>query len=475
MTSAVINNIVSTKGSKKVAFSISHRDWLYSLFFLLSMSLFGLHFPLGYLLIPVLLINSLVRNRYDFLIQFILFTVGYGFIDTSSMPFKFEDILLLLSFVSIIIVRKRQKELKRATVAILVYIAILLAFALMSEESLSIQVRIMRRYMFIVTIYFPLLVFANREFDLMYFFRRIIGYSILICALYAIDCYILNGFLLIPGLKKWGFEGFYSYLTVILRPLSMDFPRHYPQGAYLLALAIYPLCRYYKLSALQWTILLLGIASTRTMSFFTGLLVTYIIFIGRGKDLVKYGIGGIVLLTSLYFVDGSTGGNLRVKSTVDQFIALDAARDEEDLSEFGTGRMAQIIPKFTLLSEEHRVMTGFGFLHPELTTISKYQIVNPLYIDQSKAEEVATGVEVTQAQTILDIGVIGLIIQTLFYIYLFYIIRDFNDSKYYLSVLLAISIFGIGGFAGLSQTDGVTLVALSFSVIFLSRTHIKSD
>ena len=190
--------------------------------------------------------------------------------------------------------------------------------------------------------------------------------------------------------------------------------------------------------------------------------------------MVKYSIGGIVLITSLYIIDGSTGGFLRVKSTVDQFVALDTARDEEDLSEFGSGRMAQIIPKFTLLSEEHRVMTGFGFLHPELTTISKYQIVNPLYIDQSRAEEVATGVEVTQVQTILDIGVIGLIIQTLFYIYLFYIIRHFNDSKYYISVLLALSIFGIGGFAGLCQTDGVTLVALSFSVIFLSRTHIKS-
>ncbi len=474
MTSAITDNITSNKGIQKEAFSISQRDWLYSLFFLLSMSLFGLRFPLGYVLIPIILINSLVKNKYDFIIQFILFTVGFGFIDTSSLPFKFEDLLLLLSFASIIIVRKRQKELKRATLAIFAYIAILLAFALTSEESLSIQFRMMRRYMFIVTIYFPLLVFANKEFDLMYFFRRIIGYCILICCLYAIDCYILNGFVLVPGLKKWGFEGIYSYLTLSVSPLSMSFPRHYPQGAYLLALAIYPICRYYKLNALQWTILLLGISSTRTMSFFVGLLVTYIIFIGKWKDLVKYGIGGIILVTSLYFVDGSTGGYLRVKSTVDQFMALDAAQDEEDLSEFGTGRMAQIIPKFALLTEEHRLMNGFGFLHPELTTISKYQIVNPLYIDQSKAEEVATGVEVTQAQTILDIGIIGLILQTAFYIYLFYVIRHFKDSKYYLSVLLAISIFGIGGFAGLCQTDGVTLVALSFAAIFLSNTHLKS-
>lgn len=473
MTSAIIDT-VSNNGNKKEAFYLSQRDWLYSLFFLLSMSLFGLHFPLGYILIPVILINSLVKNKYDFVIQFILFTVGFGFIDTNSTPFKFEDLLLLLSFASIIIVRRRQKELKRATLAIIAYISILLVFAYMSEESLSIQFRMMRRYMFIVTIYFPLLVFANREFDLMYFFRRIIGYCILICGIYIADCYILNGFVLVPGLKKWGFEGTYSYLTLIVSPLSMYFPRHYPQGAYLLALAIYPLCRYYKLNMLQWAIILLGISATKTMSFFIGLLVTYVIFIGKWKDLVKYGIGGIILVTSLYFIDGGTGGYLRVKSTVDQFVALNVAQDEEDLSEFGTGRMAQIIPKFELLSEEHHLLTGFGFLHPELTTISKYQIVNPLYIDQSKAEEVATGVEVTQAQTILDIGIIGLIIQTGFYIYLFYIIRHFYDSKYYLSVLLAVSIFGIGGFAGLCQTDGVTLVALSFAVIFLSNTHLKS-
>ena len=118
MTSAITDNITSNKGIQKEAFSISQRDWLYSLFFLLSMSLFGLRFPLGYVLIPIILINSLVKNKYDFIIQFILFTVGFGFIDTSSLPFKFEDLLLLLSFASIIIVRKRQKELKRATLAI---------------------------------------------------------------------------------------------------------------------------------------------------------------------------------------------------------------------------------------------------------------------------------------------------------------------------------------------------------------------
>ena len=78
--------------------------------------------------------------------------------------------------------------------------------------------------------------------------------------------------------------------------------------------------------------------------------------------------------------------------------------------------------------------TGFGFLDRFRTTNQKYIIENELYIDVSNSEEVAVGVEVIVFEIILTIGYIGLIIHILFYVYLWWIIRKFKFSGYFLSV-----------------------------------------
>lgn len=460
-----------TQHIEKEQFSMGGKDWIYSTIYLLALAMFGLHFPLGYLFLPLILVSSLVRNRYDFIIQLFLFAGGYGFMYTDSYLLRPVDVMLLISVVCYILVLKRTDELRQTSKALLAYLAILVLFALASDESLSIQIRMMRRYIIIIAIFVPVAFFAAREFDIQYFFRRIIGYCLVLCCFYIIDCYLLDGFLFVPGLKKWGIESDYDYTTLILHPLSFEFGRKYPQGLYLMALAVFPLARYYKLKPMQWVIIALAIISTRTMTFTAGLIITYIIFIGKFRQLMIYAGCAIVLVTGVYFLDRATGGNLRVQSTVDQFTALDLARDEEDLSEFGSGRMAQILPKMAVLIDDHKVLTGFGFLHPELTTNPKYIIVNKLYIDSSKAEEVVTGVEVTQVQTVLDIGVIGLILQTAFYLLLYFIIRRIPYASYYLSVLLCISLFGIGGFAGLCQSDGVLLTALAYATILLVKLH----
>ena len=462
-------SIYTNKRIDSEKFSLPMRDWLYSLGFLLSYSLFSLHFPLGYLLVPVFLINSFVKNRYDFVIQVFLICGRFGFYDANSYPFKFDDILLIVSILCIFLLRK-DSVLKKSFWLVLLYIVILVGFAMLSEESLAIQFRMMRRYIAIVSLFFPLVCFANKEFDIRTFYKRITGYALIICLFYIVDCAIFNGWVLLPGLPIYGPPSGSVYDHLICYPFSMIFPRKYPYGVYLLSFMIIPIARrYFRLTICQWVIILLAVLSTRTMSFMGGLIITYVIMIGQGKQILKYGVFAIIFISALYLVDGAAGGKLRVQSTVNQFIALNEARDEEDLSEFGTGRMAQIIPKMDVLIEDGRLMTGFGFLHPELTTISKYVIYNPLYIDSSKAEEVVTGVEVTQVQTVLDIGVLGLLIQTAFYIGLYFIIRPLRYSEYYLSVLIAVSIFGIGGFAGLCQSDGVMMVALSYSVVLLSN------
>ena len=94
------------------------------------------------------------------------------------------------------------------------------------------------------------------------------------------------------------------------------------------------------------------------------------------------------------------------------------------------GARAPTTPNGNLLSRLNRQWLGFGFLHPELTTNPKYAITNEYYTDTSRSEEVATAVEVTQVQTIFDIGFVGLLVQTAFYVGLYFMIRRLRHSSY---------------------------------------------
>ena len=114
-------------------------------------------------------------------------------------------------------------------------------------------------------------------------------------------------------------------------------------------------------------------------------------------------------------------------------------------------------------------MFGFGFLHDDLTTNDKYIIHNEFYSDQSAAEEVAALVEVTQVQTILDTGLVGFVIQHLFYIAIYFLIRKYKYSNWYLVTLVCISIFGIGGFAGLNLPHGLLLLGLALGCVLLAN------
>ena len=52
---------------------------------------------------------------------------------------------------------------------------------------------------------------------------------------------------------------------------------------------------------------------------------------------------------------------LRIKSSVDQFMDLFNAVDDEDIAEFGSGRMAQALPKLDVVERENRQLIGLGF------------------------------------------------------------------------------------------------------------------
>ena len=95
--------------------------------------------------------------------------------------------------------------------------------------------------------------------------------------------------------------------------------------------------------------------------------------------MTKYAIIGIATGTVLYFIDGSmayvnddyrTIAPIRLYSSVNQISEVAEAIDDEDIAEFGSGRIAQVIPKLELLYNLGYQRRGFGFL-------DKYETDNP--------------------------------------------------------------------------------------------------
>ncbi len=446
-------------------------EWWRVIVYCLMLSLVGLRF---YPIILVLIIFLLWRwrtNRYFIMVELFLLMGDYAFKANNVLPFKLSDIALMVGVIGFVIYRKN-REVKRVTYAMLGYFAVLFLLASTSLESMSVQFVMMRNYLIIVAFFIPLLIFANKNFDWDKFIHAVVLHVLVICGFYVVDTFLLGGYLLLPGAlsSKYPSTFFDPYI------FHYNMPRHYPSGLYWLVLCIIPLThRWIRFSRIQWTIILLALFASRTNSLLFALIVCYVLFRDNIKQVMKYAIIGSIALIAGYFIDSATGRHLRLADNIEQFASLEAARDDADLAEFGTGRMAQILPKWQLLSDMDRLDVGFGFLHPTLTTNPVFQIRNEYYSDVSRADELATAVEVTQVQTILDCGYLGLLAQFAFYIGIYFIIRRLKYSSYYLCVFVGVSVLGIGGFAGVTQRDGLLILGLALGAIFLANKPKRED
>lgn len=450
---------------KPDTFKAPASEWWRVIVYCFLLSLLGLRF---YPIVLVLFIFMLWRwktNRYIILVELLILMGDFSFKANNVLPFKLSDFALVLGVIGFVIYRKN-REVKRVTYAMLGYFAVLFLLASTSLESMSVQFVMMRNYMIIVAFFIPLLIFANRNFEWDKFIHAVVIHVLVICGFYVVDTFILGGYILLPGSLAS------KYPSTFYDPYIFQYhmPRHYPSGLYWLILCIIPLThRWIRFSWVQWTIILLALLASRTNSLLFALIVCYVLFRDNVKQVMKYAALGTVALIAGYFIDASTGGHLRLAGNIDQFVSLEAARDDADLAEFGTGRMAQILPKWQLLSEMDRLDVGFGFLHPTLTTNPVFQIRNEYYSDVSRADELATAVEVTQVQTILDCGYLGLLAQFAFYIGVYFIIRRLKYSSYYLCAFVGVSVLGIGGFAGVTQRDGLLILCLALGAIFLAN------
>lgn len=466
MTTNIYTPTVRRDDSEREVLHLFPNEFFSAFIFLITLSLLGLEFPPAYLFLPVILFTTFLRNRYDFLIQFTILCGAYGFYnEDKAFPFKWMDIALLLSIIAIVIYR-RDKTLNKLLLFTGGYFAVLFLLALTSSESIMIQIRRMREYWGIIYFMFPLLIFAREEFDIKIFYRKIFTYAFIIAIFYIIDSLIFGGSILVP--RTFTFSGYYStYYKFYCYPGS--FPRKYPPGLFILALCIFPILKFYSLQAKHIIVFALSLVVCRTFSVIGGIVLTFLFFTGNALKTIKYIAIGIVIFIAGYYIDGAMGGQLRIQQLIKQFEVLKTPNDPELLIEFGTGRMAQILPKIAHMLSTGKQYTGFGFLHDDLSTANEFSITNEFYSDVSQSEETVARVEVTQIQTVLDVGLIGLLIQTFYYLAIyFWVLRPLPYSKSYLVVLVCISLFGIGGFAGLISHHGLLLLGLTIGTILLT-------
>lgn len=477
MTTMAVRTDKSAAGERPKEFlNLKLRDYVWPLAFMLSATMVGLKFPPGYLLLLIVMVNRFVKDKYDFIIQLTYFIGGYQLLHQTDLYVPLDKIVFVVS--TIMIALYRQNAVMKKTCGIIVAYAIcLLIFAMLSEESLKIQYTGILTWLSFVVFIFPLAVFSGKEFDIKVFFRKLFPYLFIFCAYYIIDGIILGGHIMLPRDAAAFFYGNKpTFLDFSMSPFS--FIRVWPQGLYSVILCIYPAVKLFRLTKFEWVLIIIALFVSRTFMFMIGILLTALLLQGNFKKILKYAGIGIVTVTILYFVDtketfvnddGEAQTALRIRSSIDQFIALGEMEDEEDLAKFGTTRMAQIIPKWLLLYDLNRQWIGFGFLSRENTKMSKYIIINELYNNPEDAEEVATGVEVVPIQVILTIGYIGLVVHILFLIGLWLIVRRLRYATYFLSVMFTFCVIGLSGLSGMTYFHGLYMSALAYGAVILAN------
>lgn len=465
----------------RVPLDLKGREFLWPLAFMLTLTMIGLQFPLGWLFLPLILINRLRFDRYDFMIQLTLFLGGY-----SVMP-KVNGIYMIVFYLGLLCMLLLHKPLilKKALWLCVFYFVGLTAIALTSDEAFRIQFQGLSVYMAIVYLFVPFVIFSGRDFDLRYFIRRLYIYAFIFCGYYVVDCVLLDGVFFLAADPSWATYGVEStFYNPWIKPLSFGFVRRWPPGLYILILLVYPTARMLKLKTWQLLLVLAAVLVCRTFTVTMALIVGYIFCRSKGRQILWYGIGFVVALVGAYHIDGmlpevnfegeegvvTKQSALRVKSSFDQFLDLDVGKaDEESLAALGTGRGAQIIPKLELLYRLDRQWLGFGFLSRNLTKSQKYVIENELYNNPEQAEEVATGVESTFFQVLLDVGITGLIVHVLFLIGLYLIVRRLPFGLYFLSCELLFVFIGISGFSGMIRIDGLIMVSMVFAAVIMNE------
>lgn len=468
---SVVSASGETAGGKELLV-VSRSQWYWTIGFYLSATLTGLRIPLGLIFIIAILFNRWKYNRYDFIIQLMIIIGEFGLFYTKATLLPMPVVAFGVACVLLFVYRKPQ-IVRQSLLVLGVYAAVLVFLATFSDESLRIQFLLLRHHLLFIFILIPLAVFHNREFDIREFCRRLLPYFVIMSVYYVIDGWILSGQLFLPSSRSWAPVDITSFW---IHPFSFD--RMSPFGLYIFIPCVWPLAKWFKLSKWMWIVIALAFIVSQTFTLIVGFAVFYILISGHGMQLLKYGSISVVLLVIGYFVDDAItpplktsmeSSTIRIKSSVDQFVRLyEDFDDPQVLADFASGRIAQALPKFELITKRGSQLTGLGFIHPDYSSKRKYTIINELYQNQGKAEEMATTIESVPLQVYFNVGYLGVAAHYLFLLALWLVVRKLPNAGYFGWTLLLACFTGLTGLASLLSAQGWAMVDWTWAAVILS-------
>ncbi|MDE6287354.1 MAG: hypothetical protein K2M00_01050, partial [Muribaculaceae bacterium] len=92
--------------SERELLSIPRNEFLWPLLFMLSMSMIGLEFPLGFLFVPLIMFSRFRNDRYDFIVQLTIFLGGYTLTNSAAIYYDQSIITVVLGLVAMLLIRK---------------------------------------------------------------------------------------------------------------------------------------------------------------------------------------------------------------------------------------------------------------------------------------------------------------------------------------------------------------------------------
>lgn len=469
-----------TGTTEKPELNFERHEFLWPLIFLGCLSLTGLHVYPAILGCFAAMLKVFRTNRYDFTLMVFFLAGGYGLMPINVLPLKFLDIAMLCGVGFALILRK-SAVMKRALVLYLLYVVAYIWIATYSWESMHTQLIVLRFYFGFIVVFVFLACFANHGFEISRMVRSLMVFLVIICSFYIVDGLVLKAHMFLPEAN--GVEAT-TISTLRPKPFWLGMSRVYPQGLFFIPLAIIPGMRMYRLPKWVWALVLISALVSMTFTYISALATILVLFQGSWRRFWKICltvICGALLLYGIDYIlpkrvyDFRQSSTLRIYSTVQQFVELSKAMDDEDLAEFGSGRMGQAIPKLELVTLYHKEWTGLGFLHKDYTKDARFIIDNEYYSDITKSEEISTGIEIIPLQIYISGGWAALIVINLFLLGLCLNLRRLRNSYIFLATVVFVLVMGVGGFAGPNTYPGNQLLALAYAMVVLSNRSKEPD
>lgn len=450
---------------------IERSQWRTPLLYMLTLALMGLNFIPAVALLPIFWMQAWRNDRNQLAIQLLFFFCGMGLVPLSnSFGHPFYDIALFAGPVFAVLLRKNKLEW-RALIAFCLFFGALLFIARFSTERMSVQVLGMRKFLGFISVFVFIAAFAGKRFFMRSFCHTLMVYVLLMCAFYILDAYVIKGQLLLPGCYSSEPS---TFLSPAIHPFTLAPYRKYPAGIVFLMTAILPIVRYYRLAWWQWALILGGFMATQTMTVIAAFGVCLVFFQGSARRIFQICLASLIGLISLVALDyvlpmrDEVSSALRIRSTIEQFMDLRKMVDDEDLAQFASGRMGQVLPKVELIGLYNKEWTGLGFIHDTKTTSSTLMVENEYYTDVEQALEVATAVEIAQVQAYINVGFAGLILIGLFYGFLFWNIRRSPYKPMFAAAIVFTFVSGLGGFSSLTSIEGTIMIGFIYAIIILA-------